>query len=209
MSYARENRPDVDTLVRSLTNLGCETWIDTRLRGGQNWWQEILQRIANCDAFIAIVSRATLRSVACKRELQWAQRLKKPVLPVSLDRVSGALPKDLAELQMVDYSRHDEEAASALGSALNALPAAPPPRKRLPKPPEAPLSYLTDLVGHVSQSDSLSYEKQRQIVVELYPALRSTDPEERQAALEILELFRRRRDLLADVAQMLEEFEPA
>ena len=35
------------------------------LRGGQDWWEEILQRIADSDAFLAIISRAALNSTAC------------------------------------------------------------------------------------------------------------------------------------------------
>ena len=74
ISYARENKPDVDALVRDLDALGYQTWVDSSLRGGQTWWEEILRRIANCDVFVAIVSGHTLSSVACKRELEWAWR---------------------------------------------------------------------------------------------------------------------------------------
>ena len=75
ISYARENRPDVEALVHDLHSLGYDTWLDTSLRGGQTWWHEILQRIADSDVFVAIISGNTLRSVACKRELEWALAL--------------------------------------------------------------------------------------------------------------------------------------
>ncbi|MFF0527426.1 toll/interleukin-1 receptor domain-containing protein [Nocardia amikacinitolerans] len=72
VSYARENKPDVEKIVRHLAALDYQTWFDSSLRGGQTWWEEILRRIAECDAFVAIVSRDSLDSVACKRELEWA-----------------------------------------------------------------------------------------------------------------------------------------
>jgi hypothetical protein len=60
ISYARQNRPDIDQLVEHLRVLGCDTWVDTSLHGGQDWWAEILQRIADCDTFIPIISHEAL-----------------------------------------------------------------------------------------------------------------------------------------------------
>ena len=60
ISYARQNRPDIDQLVEHLRVLGCDTWVDASLHGGQDWWEEILRRIADCDTFIATISREAL-----------------------------------------------------------------------------------------------------------------------------------------------------
>jgi hypothetical protein len=60
ISYARENRRDIDELVAHLGILGYETWVDSSLRGGQDWWEEILRRIADCDAFLPIISQGAL-----------------------------------------------------------------------------------------------------------------------------------------------------
>ena len=46
ISYARENKADVEALIRDLNALGYQTWVDSELRGGQTWWDEILRRIA-------------------------------------------------------------------------------------------------------------------------------------------------------------------
>ena len=89
ISYARENKPDIEALVRDLDALGYEAWFDSALRGGQSWWDEILRRIADSDAFVAVVSDQTLNSVACKRELAWALALGKPVLPLAVQRLPG------------------------------------------------------------------------------------------------------------------------
>jgi len=55
ISYARENKPDVEELVRDLDALGYQTSVDSSLRDGQTWWEEILRRITDSDAFMAIV----------------------------------------------------------------------------------------------------------------------------------------------------------
>ena len=47
ISYARENKPDVEALVRDLDALGYQTWVDWSLRGGQAWWEEILSASPN------------------------------------------------------------------------------------------------------------------------------------------------------------------
>lgn len=35
--------------MRDLESLGYKTWLDSSLRGGQKWWDEILQRNADSD----------------------------------------------------------------------------------------------------------------------------------------------------------------
>jgi hypothetical protein len=79
VSYSRENRSDVGQLVEHLNLMGYDTWIDSELRGGQDWWEEVLRRIANSDVFISIISRAALTSTACQRECDWAEALARPV----------------------------------------------------------------------------------------------------------------------------------
>ncbi|ORA61318.1 toll/interleukin-1 receptor domain-containing protein [Mycobacteroides franklinii] len=201
ISYARANKPDVDQLVEHLTELNCQTWVDSSLHGGQDWWQEILRRIADCDVFIPVVSHESLNSGACAREFDWAENLGKSVLPVALERPSPALPRRILSRQIVDYSNPEERdrAARKLGGGLLSLPPAPPLPHPMPQPPAAPLSYLTDLVEKLSSPHALSHEEQRQILARLDPPLRSLDPEERQAGRAILDRLGSRSDLYADV----------
>jgi hypothetical protein len=204
VSYPRENKRDVEELVDHLQRLNYEVWADSALRGGQAWWDEILRRIAECDAFIAIVSRATLGSVACKRERDWARKLNKPVLPVAVEHVvEAALPKELSMLEIVDYATPGVDAAFALAGALSGLGPAPPPPEKWPDPPPAPLSYLSEVVERVAQDEPLTQDEQRRILDQLQTALGSADPEEQQGGREILDRFSKRADLFADVARRL------
>jgi hypothetical protein len=207
VSYARGNKRDIDQLVDHLGIVGYQTWVDTSLRGGQDWWQEILGRIADCDVFIAIISREALSSTACKRELDWAEALGKPVLPVAVEPPPSALPRRFSMRQIIDYSDLEsrDRAALALAGGLAALRAAPPLPDPLPDAPQAPLSYLTDPIDQVAQADSLDHEKQRQIVSRLESALRSVDREERQGGRDIMDRFRSREDLYADVDRALNQ----
>ena len=202
VSYPRANKRDVDELVDHLQFLNYEVWDDSSLHGGQAWWDEILRRIAECDALIAIVSGATLDSVACTRERDWARKLNKPVVPVAVERVvEAALPKELSTLQIVDYSTPGVDAAFALAGALAALEPAPPPPEKWPDPPPAPLSYLSEVVDRVAQHEPLTQDEQRRILDQLQTALGSADPEEQQGGREILDRFSKRADLFADVGR--------
>ena len=197
ISYARANKPDVEALVRNRDALGYQTWVDSSLGGGQTWWEEILRRIAESDAFVAIVSQQTLNSAACKRELGWALALKKPVLPLAVERLPDALPRTLSMRQFIDYSQRTPEVRFALAGALGTLPAAPPLPEPLPEPSPAPLPHLSDLVDQVAQPEPLTHERGLQLDEHL--ALRSADAEERRGGRYVLEMLSKRDDLYADV----------
>jgi hypothetical protein len=206
ISYARLNRPDIDQLVEHLRVLGCDTWVDTSLHGGQDWWEEILRRIADCDTFIPIISHEALNSTACKREFDWADALNKPVLPVAIQPPPKALPGRFVRRQIIDYSSpaDRDRAALTLAGGLATLPPAPELPVPLPEAPPAPLSYLTDIIDLVSQREPLDHAQQRDLVNQLEPALHSVDPEERRGGRDILELLSSRDDLYADVYRTLD-----
>lgn len=205
VSYARLDKRAVDELVGHLGILGYDAWIDSSLRGGQDWWDVILSRIAECDAFIASISRVALNSQPCVRELDWAEALGKPVLPVAVERLPPALPSRLSRRQIVDYSQPGNQAALNLAAALVALPSSPPLPAPLPRAPEVPLSYLSGLVDRVSTSGPLPEDEQRHILHCLELALRSVDSDERQGGRDVLDIFRSRADLDLDTAMLATE----
>jgi hypothetical protein len=97
------------------------------------------------------------------------------------------------------------EAAAPIALADGTLPAAPPAPEQLPEAPPAPLSYLSDLVEQVGQPEPLTFAQQHQIPIQLQPALRSADPEEREGGSYVLKMFSRRDDLYANVDRTLAE----
>jgi uncharacterized membrane protein HdeD (DUF308 family) len=205
VSYARENKPAVDQLVEHLRTMGYDTWVDAALRGGQDWWDEILDRIADTDVVIAIYSAAALNSTACAREFEWATALGKPLVPVAVEPPPTALPSRFARRQIIDYSQpaQRDRAALQLQGALATLPPAPPLPEQLPEPPKAPLSYLTDIIDLITQPTEIDHDQQHQILHQLEPALTSLDPLERRGGRDILERFSARRELYADVDRAL------
>lgn len=209
VSYSRRDQAKINPLAKRLNQLGHETWLDDRLSGGQAWWDEILANIRNADALLFALSEASLESQACSLEREYARSLGKPLLPVAVDAVQPQLlPPDLAAIHFVDYSTPGEDAAIQLAGALTRMPAAPPLPDPLPAPPPIPVSYLSDLSQKIF-APSLSLEEQRSLVASLDEAMRRSktlrDPDDYEAALDLLHKLEQRSDLYAETARRITE----
>src|SRR5262245_1533572 len=139
ITYARENRAEVEALTADLGRLGHDVWYDAEIRGGQHWWAEILRRIAGSDIYVFAMTEPAIDSRPCMAELDYAVATARPLLPVQVETVSPALlPRALAEAQFVDYRSADKDSVFALNSALNTMPAQTPLPDPMPPPPEIP-----------------------------------------------------------------------
>jgi formylglycine-generating enzyme required for sulfatase activity len=85
ISYSRKNKEFVEKLVAKLQNR-CTLWWDQRLTPAEIWWSTILDEIERCDCFVLILTQAYTASVFCLTELEYAQKLGKPILSVVPDR---------------------------------------------------------------------------------------------------------------------------
>jgi hypothetical protein len=204
VSYARTDRLKVDSLAQRLRQLGNDAWLDIDLVGGQVWWDNILHQIRESDAFITIVSRSSLKSLACQIERQYAVRLGKPILPLTIEPLSaGMLPSDISRLQIVDYSEPDEDTAYKLIGAIVRLPTPPPLPVPLPEPPDAPSSYLGKIWDQLNVQ-TLTLDQQFAIVGHLEGALAPTaDPAEMPVALDLLRQMEQRADLYSAVERRI------
>src|SRR5262245_6056763 len=200
ISYSRADLEAIKTLVEDLEDAGHASWFDQALTGGQRWWDNILANIRDCEVFISGLTPDSLESQACKRELDYAARLGKPILPVQLseDLQPNLLPPGLSELQCINYCRQDKRAALALGRAIGALPKPSPLPDPLPAPPLVPVSYLSTLKEKIETESPLDYKEQITLVIELRDHFRQGRPAEEIA--EMLNRLKKRDDLLAKAA---------
>lgn len=205
ISYNHQNEAIARTLADDIEALGHTVWFDQELSGGQAWWDKILETVRNCDVFVFVLDPESLNSTACNREYCYAADLGKPILPVLVaEKVSiNLLPPALSQIQFVDYRKQDRDAAFRLARALTTVPPTEPLPDPLPPPPEAPISYLGSLTEQVETTSTLSYEEQSVLLVDLKRSLR--DPESAGDARKLLERLRKRRDLLAAIAEEIDE----
>ena len=198
LSYAREDRESAGALADDLGTLGHQVWLDQKLRGGQDWWDEILVRLRSCHFYVYVLSPAALKSQACEAELDYAVALRRPLLPVKVREVStNVLPRPLAQAQHVDYTSPDKAAAFGLATSLNAMPEESPRPEPLPPEPELPLAPLHEAKARVDSTEQLSRAEQLELLDRLRHATESED--QREDARELFMQFRERRDIIGDI----------
>lgn len=209
ISYSRQSRATAIILAQDIEALGLTTWLDQEISGGRSWWEQILAQIRSCDVFVFILDQGALRSLACKREYEYAVALGKSILPILVtdDVNPNVLPPALSEIQYVDYRVPDRQAALHLANALNTIPTSGPLPDPLPDPPKVPLSDLANLSERVESDSILNYEEQSTLVADLRRSLR--DPANANEGRRLLEILSHRRDFLAvfsdEIADLLRE----
>jgi WD40 repeat protein len=96
VSYSRENSEFVRQLFDELVERGREAWVDWEdIPLTADWWQEIQQGIDEADAFLFVISPASIISPVCQLEVQYAAHHKKRLIPVVLGEVAN-IPNDAA-----------------------------------------------------------------------------------------------------------------
>jgi formylglycine-generating enzyme required for sulfatase activity len=145
ISYSRVDSENTERLIRRLKRTFPDTtiWYDSHLssRGGQRWWDAILDAIEASDVFLYLLSNESLASPYCQAEFKEAQRLERPFIAVQL-RDRTQIPDTLAEYQYVNlanYKGEDDPYDDLVASINRLLPdGAKAKRKRFPKKNRTP-----------------------------------------------------------------------
>jgi hypothetical protein len=102
LSYSRANRAYARALTSFLRARGVQVWIDDRLQPGDAaWTAAIEQAIEECFAVVVIMSESSARSKWVDREMDKAQDLGRPILPLLL---SGTPFLRLRDVNFVDVT---------------------------------------------------------------------------------------------------------
>ena len=204
VSYARRDAEAVARLRSDIERARNGVWIDRELEGGEQWWDQILEHIRSCGLFVFALSEDSAHSRACRKELAYAQALRRPTLPVLVGDVDVELaPAPIPSLQIVDYRQRTADSAIELSIAIRDVQAVPLP-ELLPDPPEPPLVSFAPLQDLLAQA-TLTFAEQSDAVRELRERL--TDPDARHGAITLLQELRARPDVMEsttrDVDQLL------
>ncbi|GAA2095662.1 hypothetical protein GCM10009841_06920 [Microlunatus panaciterrae] len=199
VSYARDDRVVVDQLRRDLHKAHNVVWLDDELTGGETWWETILGQIRQCDVFIFALSPHSLRSRACKAELDYAIALRRPLLPVMVaDAPIQAARPEVSNAQIVDFRVRSTDSVIDLLGAVARQPKAPPLPDPLPQPPVTPLSYMNQYRDLLDQ-DSLTYSEQAHLLLDLKEHL--DDDDDLVTALQFIWELRQRNDVAAKIVK--------
>jgi hypothetical protein len=198
ISYSRKDQATIRTVASELDQLGQEVWLDEDLSGGQRWWDAILEQIRNCTCFVFGLSETSLNSLACRAELDYANALQRPIIPVL---VGPPVPDPIVPPLLAEAQRVDATNPRQLARALLALPSPPPLPDPLPVPPPVPISYMDDIADRINQ-EHLTVADQHYALGRLKQ--RMQDEDMREAAVTLLRRLRRHQDLNAFVAEEID-----
>jgi len=203
ISYSRDDAARVKELRDNLTEAGHDVWFDKDMRGGEEWWDLVLQRIRSSDVVVFAVSPDSVTSRACRREMRYAAAVNRRIIPITIrevdieegpDQIQLINAIDLVDPQIGDWMR--------LMTTIQQTPAADPLPNPLPKPPDAPIADLAH-ASEMADRSSLTGPEQKSLVDELGEAVR--DEDDRLAVVAVLQLLRDRLDLLEVVADDIDD----
>ena len=89
ISYAHDDVREAERLVEYLGKHGHSVWMD-RFKinfGDDQWFKTIAEGIRNSYAFVPVVTGKSLRSRWVQREILWAQKKRKPIIPLIVEDV--------------------------------------------------------------------------------------------------------------------------
>jgi WD40 repeat protein len=88
LSYSRKDTEFVQEIFESLSARKREAWIDLHgIDYSAKWWEEICGGIDGADNFVLFVSPNSLESLFCHREIQYALKHNKRIIPFLLERI--------------------------------------------------------------------------------------------------------------------------
>lgn len=169
VSYSTRDRMLMERLTHDLDTMGHLVWYDRELqnRGGQSWWDTILEQIRQADLFIFSLTPDSLESEACRREYGYAADLKKHILPVRLSPMKiDLLPPALLQIQWVDYLDL-QVAQPILVESIDFLPEPPALPNPLPDPPPAPIPLINELWQRGTRREEIPASEQMTLLGEM------------------------------------------
>lgn len=88
VSYAHRNEAEVYKIIERMQAEGYRVWYDRGVDPGTEWADNIAERVASCDYFIACITQEYLKSTNCLDELSFARDKEKKRLLVYLTSVT-------------------------------------------------------------------------------------------------------------------------
>ncbi len=108
VSYSRRNKPFVEKLVERLKETDRVIWVDWEdIPWTADWWQEIRDGIDRSDAFLFVMSEASLSSVVCTMEVAHAIANNKRLVPIVYEQADAADAQQvLAKTELDDVANN-------------------------------------------------------------------------------------------------------
>src|SRR6187402_1288862 len=110
LSYSSYNRDKANALADEIRSAGHEVWMDHGgIGGAQDWSSEIVEALNKAKTVLFLISKDSVTSHNCAKEIHLAGEKHKNILPVVLEETPLPILFEypLAGLQRVPYERTD------------------------------------------------------------------------------------------------------
>ena len=107
VSYSHKDMRSVESVIQNLTARGFDVWYDKGIEVGTEWPQRIATALSEAKAVIVFMSRSADESDNCRREINLALELKKPMIVVYLESftISLGMRLQLGTIQSIYFER--------------------------------------------------------------------------------------------------------
>lgn len=111
VSYSHTDSKVVKEVLQMLINQGYRIWFDEGIRAGSSWTENLMNHIKNASHFIFFLSRHSINSKYCLKELRFADRRNKIIIPICIENVNVSDEIDflLGEVQMLFKNNLEKE----------------------------------------------------------------------------------------------------
>lgn len=103
VSYSHRDSETVLAAITEMQNHGYRIWFDKGIEAGTEWSNNIATHLRDCDAFVAFISKNSVKSENCLDEIAYAKSHGKPSLLIFLEE-GVALPEG-TEMQTARFQR--------------------------------------------------------------------------------------------------------
>lgn len=112
VSYAHADSNRVMPILKALDREGFRLWFDSGIEAGSEWPAYIADHIRFCHRMIFFVSKASVNSKNCRREVNFADSLNKEILVAYLEdaKLQHGLDLQLAANQAVSRDKYISDA---------------------------------------------------------------------------------------------------
>ena len=85
ISYSHNDKQQVHLIMHQMYLRGVRFWYDKGIEKGDEWRRVIYQQVEGCRAFVSFISKASLDSRWCCKEIERAYDNKKPIIFIFLE----------------------------------------------------------------------------------------------------------------------------
>jgi len=85
ISYSRSVKTQLRPIIEMLRYDDYEVWWDADIPAMADWWASILENIGTAELCVFVVSEKSVQSPYCLKELEYATKRNRPILPFVID----------------------------------------------------------------------------------------------------------------------------